>query len=637
MRDYRRFELHKGNKEKFWEIKRYDKTLYFKEGNIKRKAGEKDPTVKAEEKKDFRVAQLAYDKEIQRKLALGFVEVQQASAPSEEIEFQAIRLESLDDQHTLELSEAEASKILNFMVDRLVVNRRAEILDISKWTRRTLHRTDFKSFDDIDPLSAEYRTLFDKWLSMSKRDRGLFEDETVALYKFTDPQYWIISEKECLYIAQEIQSEIDKRRTVLDESDKVASTYFKLKERWLNFHRAARAGGGYRVVPCSLQFHSTKHGHRFFMDMRSWNDIYNTLNGLDIWDHSAPTYQTAGFESIEEHLIANLLAAKELDAEPDPLPSDLRTNLVSQLLTIADEINDAYRLLLKEKKNNKAHLDAVLMEHGFKWNATNLKKLITTLSSMDDDAFTEHLSEFYFELVDELTETLSEEVMDEDIQDVINEILNDACHLLNHTHQNIHNTDAELLPSGEDEVGDVLVLGTIEHVIAALEDLYPNIGDVEFTEDVPAGQTYTHRPSGLDDELMGDWLHLLTEAGTCIHLLKQFHQYAQERAEIMSEYKSARAFAIEYIEMELDMMGFQSELASMRRKSLAAESDKPGFVLMHKLTDLSEPWILTPTELSAIIEAIYHVENAPPTITKLMTFFNKAADADGCTLLNTLN
>ena len=288
----------KETKESFWEeIKRYDKTLYFKEGNIKRKA-EKNPTVKAEEKKDFRVAQLAYDKGI--KLALGFVEVQQASAPSEEIEFQAIRLESLDDQHTLELSEAEASKIL-FMIDRLVINRRADILDISKWTRRTLHRSDFKSLDEIDPLSADYRTLFDKWLSMSKRDRGLFEDERVALYKFTDPQYWIVSEKECLYIAQAIQSEIDKRRAVLNNTDKTASTYFKLKERWLNFHRAARAGGGYRVVPCSLQFTVPNMVIVSLWICVNWNDIYNTLNGLDIWDHSAPAYQAAGFSSVEEH------------------------------------------------------------------------------------------------------------------------------------------------------------------------------------------------------------------------------------------------------------------------------------------------------------------------------------------------
>ena len=84
MRDYRRFELHKGNKEKFWEIKRYDKNLYFREGNIKRKAGEKDPTVKREEKKDFRQAQLSYDKEIQRKLGLGYVEVYNPTEPPED-------------------------------------------------------------------------------------------------------------------------------------------------------------------------------------------------------------------------------------------------------------------------------------------------------------------------------------------------------------------------------------------------------------------------------------------------------------------------------------------------------------------------------------------------------------------------
>ena len=209
------------------------------------------------------------------------------------------------------MSWAEPNQATNFMIDRLVINRRAEILDISKWTRRTLHRSDFKNFNDIDPLSADYRVLFDKWLSMSKRDRGLCEEETIPLYKFTDPQYWIITDKECLYIAQAIQSEIDKRRVVLDDSDKAANNYFKLKERWLNFHRSAKTVGA-SVVPCGLQFHGTKHGHRFFMDTRSWNDIYNTLSGLDIWDNAAPEYQIRDFDSIEEHLIANLLASKGL-------------------------------------------------------------------------------------------------------------------------------------------------------------------------------------------------------------------------------------------------------------------------------------------------------------------------------------
>ena len=56
----------------------------------------------------------------------------------------------------------------------------------------------------------------------------------------------------------------------------------------------------------------------------------------------------------------------------------------------------------------------------------------------------------------------------------INEILNDACHLLNHTYQNIHNTDENLLPAVEDET-ETFGTTNLEHAIANTKNLYPNI------------------------------------------------------------------------------------------------------------------------------------------------------------------
>ena len=49
-----RFELHKGNKENFGKSNAMI-NLVFREGNIKRKAGEKEPTVSREEKERLRV------------------------------------------------------------------------------------------------------------------------------------------------------------------------------------------------------------------------------------------------------------------------------------------------------------------------------------------------------------------------------------------------------------------------------------------------------------------------------------------------------------------------------------------------------------------------------------------------------
>lgn len=625
MRNYRRFELHKGNKEKFWEIRRYDKTLYFREGNIKRKSGEKAPTTVPDEKKDFRQAQLAYDKEIQRKLALGYVEVEEASAPAEDILFQALRLESLDGTHTLNLNEAEATKILNFMIDKEIINKRAAVLNISRWERRALHGSDYKNLADIDPLSADYCTYFDKWHKLSLRDRQYNEEETIPLFKYTDPQYWIVTAEECQQIIQSIQSEITKRRAVLNESEpkKKASPYFRLKEAWLEFHLAAEKSGGYQVVPCALQFHSVKRGHSFFLDSRNWNEVFNILKGLDIWDHSEASYISGGFDSVEAHVLSSLVPDGNLDNTPITPDSSDRENLIDQLLTIEDTINAAHG---KDKK--------ALLDGGFRWNKTNVSTLIKVLENMTDTTvFETELADYHDEELAAAAELECQDGnIDADTQRVINEILNDACHLLNHAHANIHNTEEFLFPIAEDQAADVFAEDLLENVIEALQYLFPKILDFEVESEEQILNDYTYRPAGLDEELMATWEHLLPDSYDCVELLQDFLTFIQVEDALLEQYPTAREFCLKYLKETETAMIFNTDLQKARQAALRRESNTLGKVLLYKLTDLSEPWVMTTSELTYIIEAVYQEEEKNPAVLALIKFFNTAADSDGCTL-----
>ena len=56
--------------------------------------------------------------------------------------------------------------------------------------------------------------------------------------------------------------------------------------------------------------------------------------------------------------------------------------------------------------------------------------------------------------------------------------------------------------------------------------------------------------------------------------------------------------------MESDVLRFQSELASKRRKALRAESSKAGKAFVTNSPSLPEPWILTTNELNTIVEAL---------------------------------
>jgi len=68
---------------------------------------------------------------------------------------------------------------------------------------------------------------------------------------------------------------------------------------------------------------------------------------------------------------------------------------------------------------------------------------------------------------------------------------------------------------------------------------------------------------------------------------------------------------------------------------LSLESNQPGKVLLYKFLDFSEPWIMTPTECNILIENLKgHEATKSNIISELVAFFEKAANADGCTLVD---
>jgi predicted DNA-binding WGR domain protein len=626
MRQFRRFELHKGNKEVFWEVSRHDKEIITRWGKLKKKPGEKDPHPKREDKKDFRVAQLEYDKLIQRKLSQGYNEVNGPSLPSEDLEMNAVQLVSLDGQHSLSLAEAQVHSLINYMIDLELFNKRVELLDISKWERRTLRTSPYSKFDEIDPLSEDYIRYFDQWKIRSKRDRSTYEEEEIPAYKFTDRNYWIVTAEECRRIHRAVQNKLDKK-TEKSNNDSKPSRTFLLRQEWSKFHKASIAGGGYEVKPADIRMHSLKGGKYFFTDLRGWNEIYKSLTNLKIWDKSKPAYKKHKSGELSEFIIANTLKELGLDTELLPLDDGIKHDLESQLLIVSDQINEHHRSILL-KKNPEADVEEVeLIDYGFKWNVTNLKRMISTLNSMEDNCFAEELFDYFEEQLSSLAEESEEgENLDKDTQNIINDILNDACHLINYSHQNICNTTEHLIDIEESVSTDVFAIEKLPQIIACIEDLYPNIADVKIGEDQALEDVYEFRPSGLDAELMEDWLHLLPESIVCLELLQNKFVFEQTIQEIKNEFPSAKHLLSSYLQEEVLYLEFQSQINRKRKKLLAANSEKPGKILLYKLNNLDEPWEFMSKEVSLLITAL---EKDKKSYQPLVDFLNEAEDNGG--------
>jgi hypothetical protein len=547
---------------------------------------------------------LEYDKLIQRKLSQGYDEVNAPSLPSEDLEMNAVQLVSLNGEHKLSLTEAQVHSLVNYMIDLELFNKRSDLLDISKWERRTLRTSPYSTFNEIDPLSQDYIRYFDQWKIRSKRDRSTYEEQEIPAYKFTDRNYWIVTAEECRRIHRAVQNKLDKKTEKSNNESKPSRT-FLLRKEWATFHKASIACGGYEVKPADIRMHSIKGGKYFFTDLRDWNEIYKSLTGLKIWDKSKPAYKKHASGELDQFIIANTLKELGLDTELMPLDDGIKHDLESQLLLVSDQINEHYRSLLVQKNPDTDVEEVELIDYGFKWNVTSLKRMISTLKSMEDNCFAEELFDYYEEQLTSLAEESEQgENLDKDTQTIINDILNDACHLINYSHQNIHNTTEHFIDIEESISTDVFVIEKLPQIIACIEDLYPNIADIELEEDQSLEDVYEYRPSGLDAELMEDWLHLLPESIACLELLQNKYLFEKTVQEIKDEFPSAKNLLSSYLQEEVMYLEFQSHVNRKRKKLLAANSDKPGKILLYKLNNLEEPWEFMAKEVSLLITAL---------------------------------
>ena len=110
-------------------------------------------------------------------------------------------------------------------------------------------------------------------------------------------------------------------------------------------------------------------------------------------------------------------------------------------------------------------------------------------------------------------------------------------------------------PSAEDQTRDVFDLDILEDVIGALQHLFPEVLNYEVTSEEQILKDYTYRPSGLDEELMESWVHLLPDAIDCLELLEGFMEFIQVEDALVEQYPTAKDFCLKYLRMAQSAMG----------------------------------------------------------------------------------
>ena len=186
----------------------------------------------------------------------------------------------------------------------------------------------------------------------------------------------------------------------------------------------------------------------------------------------------------------------------------------------------------------------------------------------------------------------------------------------------------------EDVVTNVFEDKKLHAIIRCLEDLYPNIKEFEFSEEDNAADIYTFRPSGLDEELMADWFHLLPEVNICLTLLENKVQFDSDFTELLEHFPTAQSLILSYIEEESNYLSFQSAINKARKKALEEGSDEPGKISSYKLLDLSEPWVITEGEVSILLTALNtQFDSLPEVLSNFYSFLEAAENNSGFTIL----
>lgn len=315
MQARRRFELHKGNKELFWEIWRLDGIITTRYGKIGREEA-------AEEKErdfgEYRTAEVEFDRLIRQRMTKGYTEVYKASTPKKPLEYREVRMVTLEGNHGIDLDLDEFEKVINWMIDPIeVVDKSIKSPDLARWQHRALRLLRMTEIPEDD---ENYDAFISKLREITKEDRSRSRlKNAVPSFKFLDPQFWIVNAEEAQWIAGECGRTLNKRvRSRLDKGKELTAKQI-LFQKWVAFNEKAVKLGGYEVRSTSAKFTAPKFKTSLGFDAMSYNQLINLLVEMDVVDD-----QDESPEKIAEAIFNEIPSAlKKLNnSDAPPLPHD---------------------------------------------------------------------------------------------------------------------------------------------------------------------------------------------------------------------------------------------------------------------------------------------------------------------------
>lgn len=233
----RRFEYIQGNQAKFWEVSRRGASLTVASGRI-------GGTAKSRTKQlgDYMAAEQEFDRLIRDKLRRGYVEVEEASEPESPPPERHLQLRTMDGKHELELKAPATRYLLWRMVEVGIMDKQMPPPDLQRWLHRASRRLRLTEVPDDDHPQQE--AFWGMYMELSEEDRRTESTKhgIVGAYKLSIGTDWIVTDKECSWLADGAKSQTPRRH-------KITASQETWLADWVSFNEKGVKSGGY-IVEC---------------------------------------------------------------------------------------------------------------------------------------------------------------------------------------------------------------------------------------------------------------------------------------------------------------------------------------------------------------------------------------------------
>jgi hypothetical protein len=287
----------------------------MRSGKIGREASAEEKEV---DSGDFRTAEVKFDTLIRQKMQRGYEEVYEASKATGGLSGRDVRLVTLENNYGFSMNIDEFEKIVAWMIDPVaILDKRTKVPDLERWQNRALRLCRMREIPEDD---EGFETFINKLREITFYDRSRSRDPfLVPGFKFTNPQYWIVNDKEADKIANACKILLNKRiRSRIDKGKPVTAKQ-ELFSTWVKFNELATKNGGYEVRDSVINFVSEKGGHILGLDEWSYNTLIEWLVELDVLDEQEEAPD--GLLHIIDHEKAKALQ-KYAHLDNYPLPED---------------------------------------------------------------------------------------------------------------------------------------------------------------------------------------------------------------------------------------------------------------------------------------------------------------------------